>query len=477
MCGILATGKRRIVAPEHLQRTFRIADITNVWTGFHYRSAAFLVLALSRELNLDTRRSQTFRCGLHHSRTGMVGPEVDGRLAIGDENVAAGTESDAPPRGELSGSGDDGEGHIGRIGKVAPGSVFHLYAEYHVVRPVCAYALRPVRRERQFGRLAFHRPSGRRNAHIFIPIPIPRAFGHTEIVHDAHLGHDAARDAAVVETAPDGLPATPRESFVAVVLLQVAPSRRIFSRTVGRDATVFGYQRRPSRVLEVGNHATVAVVARNVGQAVDASLAQRTLRAADGCRSSGIELVRQGGTLPQQRAHPVHGFRSREEGFVAHAPGYDGRMVAMDANHLGQLRLHVAAELLAVFLPDGISAGIPIAVFVETADAPEGVLGPEKQSLAVASIDKGRRMGVVRTADEIETDVLHHAHVAPHPALRHGIAPSGMVLMHIGAPEIEVFPVEEEATVGRPFRPAETKGRLGAVQCAPATRERRDYRI
>ena len=62
---------------------------------------------------------------------------------------------------------------------------------------------------------------------------------------------------------------------------------------------------------------------------------------------SGIELVSQGDRLLEQRDHPV-GRTAVEEVLVAHAPHDDARVIAMDADHLGEAREDVGVERVEV---------------------------------------------------------------------------------------------------------------------------------
>ena len=71
-------------------------------------------------------------------------------------------------------------------------------------------------------------------------------------------------------------------------------------------------------------------------------------------------------------------------------------------------------------------------------------------------------------SDDVEAGLFHHPHIAPHGFFRHGIAPSGLVLMHVGPVEKEMFPVQEETFVRRPFEPSEAKIRFLAVYQLPS---------
>ena len=70
--------------------------------------------------------------------------------------------------------------------------------------------------------------------------------------------------------------------------------------------------------------------------------------------------------------------------------------------------------------------------------------------------------------NHVEAGLLHHPHIAPHGFFRHGIAPSGLVLMHVGPVEKEMFTVQEETFVRRPFLPTESKIRFLAVYQLPS---------
>ena len=88
----------------------------------------------------------------------------------------------------------------------------------------------------------------------------------------------------------------------------------------------------------------------------------------------------------------------------------------------------------------------------------------------VARVGKRRRVRIMRAANEIKSGVLHQLHVAEKSAVRHRVAPAGVILMHVGAFEIIMLAVQEKSLVGGEFEPAETERRrvivhrLAAVQ-------------
>ena len=108
----------------------------------------------------------------------------------------------------------------------------------------------------------------------------------------------------------------------------------------------------------------------------------------------------------------------------------------------------------------------------ETGRAPETVFRPEQHADLVAGGGEGRRVRIVRAADEIHAGVLHHLDVAEEPAVGHRVAPAGVVLVHVGAFEIAMLAVEEKSLVGGELEPAETQRRLVIVH-RPAVIENR----
>ena len=236
------------------------------------------------------RRRQSFGAGLDHSRTGFVCPELYRGLTVGHTDIAVYTESNAAPRGKLTGTGHYGQRHRGIAGHITPRSVLHSHLQHDIIRPIRTHTLVFVRCQHQTLRFSFHRPRGRLYAPVHFAVPIPCTFGNTEIIHDTHLAHDTSGNTAVVETTPYSLPAPPRQSLISLVFLQIAPPRCILSRTVGRHAAVFGHHGGNTRLLKIGNDATVSIVSGNIAQQVYPVLAQGTLCAADGCRTRRVEL-------------------------------------------------------------------------------------------------------------------------------------------------------------------------------------------
>ena len=150
-------------------------------------------------------------------------------------------------------------------------------------------------------------------------------------------------------------------------------------------------------------------------------------------------------------------------------------MIAIDADHVAEAGLHAGLEAGLVRGAGGIGAGSPRAP--ETARAPKTVFRPEEDSQLVASCGEGRGVRVVGAADEVESGVLHQFHVAEETAVGHRVAPSRVVLVNVGAFEVIMFPVEEEALVGGEFEPAETQRRKEIVHCLAAVQNHGFYRI
>src|SRR5207247_4923707 len=71
-------------------------------------------------------------------------------------------------------------------------------------------------------RMSRRRPLQRRDAAIFISIPVPASLGQAEVVDDSFQSL-SSRDGAVIEAAPDRLAAPPRKFF----RLQLPPERLV----------------------------------------------------------------------------------------------------------------------------------------------------------------------------------------------------------------------------------------------------------
>ncbi len=139
-------------------------------------------------------------------------------------------------------------------------------------------------------------------------------------------------------------------------------------------------------------------------------------------------------------------------------------MIAVDRDHLAQLLAAALLEQLEVLRIHRIGARVPVTFGTETALAPEAVLRPEQHAQTVARIGEGRVMRIMRAADEVEPGLLDQLHVPEATGAGRGDAPAGAVLMDVGAAQVEVLAIEEEAAVGGPFKPSETERRYAFVQ-------------
>ena len=114
-------------------------------------------------------------------------------------------------------------------------------------------------------------------------------------------------------------------------------------------------------------------------------------------------------------------------------------MIAIDADHVAQALENMRLKGYLVFFFGRIRTRIEIAVALVSTNAPEIVFGPEEHSVLIARIRERGIVRIMRAADEIKPGLLHHRHVAPGARIGHGIAPSRMVLMHIGAMKVTVL--------------------------------------
>ena len=66
-------------------------------------------------------------------------------------------------------------------------------------------------------------------------------------------------------------------------------------------------------------------------------------------------------------------------------------------------------------------------------------------------------MGIMGPANKIKTGLLDEAHIPKSSGIRHSIAPTGMVLMNIGAAQIKMLTIQEKTPVCCPLEPTKTK--------------------
>ena len=133
----------------------------------------------------------------------------------------------------------------------------------------------------------------------------------------------------------------------------------------------------------------------------------------------------------EQPAHRRQGLGRREEDLVAHAPGHDGRVVAVAADHLGQLLLDAGLEGLD--MPGVCRVGRGAPSVRKRRRAPERRLRQEQHAAPVGGLGELRVLGVVRAAQEVEASGLHLLHVAVDGGIGDGITPTGLVLVGVGA--------------------------------------------
>ena len=154
-------------------------------------------------------------------------------------------------------------------------------------------------------------------------------------------------------------------------------------------------------------------------------------------RAGRIQARHDGLHLPRQ-ARADLGVLDRPF-LVAHRPQDDGRMVAVAPHH--------ALELVA-----DLRRGAHHAVLVDDEDAQ-----------AVAGVQQLRRGRMVGRADGVDAHGLEH----PQPRVVHGVrhrdADAGMVLVVVGAMQLDGPAVEEEALVGVEADRADAEGRVVAI--------------
>ena len=291
---------------------------------------------------------------------------------------------------------------------------------------------------------------------VFVAVPIPRPFRQPEIVNNPRLAL-VPRDAAVVKSAPQHLAAAPRIPpekrlrLVARPLGQIPPRRPVFPRPHGAHRTVFGDQIRNARINIQPR--PVAIVTRHVTQLVQSP----ALAPANARRARRVQFMRFGHEVRQQRPHLWQHRLFAEEHLVAHAPGHDGRMVAIDPNHVAQTVAHRFLEGRLIVRRDRVGAGIPKAFRRPSAHAPKTVFRPEHHAQLVARLRKRRRVRIMRAANELEPRLLHQIHIPVKPAVRHRVTPARMILMHVRPLEVKVAPIQKESLIRRPFEPPETE--------------------
>src|ERR1039457_6768302 len=132
-------------------------------------------------------------------------------------------------------------------------------------------------------------------------------------------------------------------------------------------------------------------------------------------------------------------------------------MIPVDADHVAQTRLQAGLKSSFVCRVSRICAGGPRTP--KPGGAPETIFRPEQNPDLVTRGGKRRRVGIMRTANEIEAGVFHQRHVAEKAAVSDRVAPAGVVLMHVGAFEIIMLAVQEESLISRELEPAKTQRR------------------
>src|SRR6185437_7827093 len=286
----------------------------------------------------------------------------------------------------------------------------------------------------------------------------PLPLWQTKIIHHPHRTKAPASQAAVIKGAPKHLAAapgkTPGTGFVSVragSVRQVAPPRRIFAGTIRHGGTVFGNNIRNSWIGKQSR--AISVVARNIAELVNSP----ALATANGRGSGRVQFMRITDQFLQKVSHLRHHGFIAEENFVIHAPNNDARVIPIDADHITKAGFHARLETGVVSRIRGICAGSPWAF--ETAGAPKTIFRPEQHSELVACRGECWCVRVMRTPNEIKPGALDQFHIAEKSAVGHGVAPAGVILMHVGALKIIMFAVQKKSVLSGEFEPAETEWR------------------
>ena len=282
-------GKCRAVHSVTLHlRLFLCFDKTHVWARLHLPCLAFHIFRRTDKFQFHPRRFQSVRSGFHHRPSGIIGAESDCGFPVHDTDIAVGRKIYGTACGKLSRTGHHGQPHIGTVAQLAPVLVQHSDHQLHVVRPVCTYARRLGSVQAKPCRNALHRPFRRSLVSIFIAIPIPRTFGQTEIIHDAHLGHISTELTAMVEPAPDNLPATPLAAFPSLITRQITPTGNVSARPIGSRTAIFRHHTGNAGILEIRNACAVAVIPGNISDKVYPVFTDGTLRPAHSRRPGRV---------------------------------------------------------------------------------------------------------------------------------------------------------------------------------------------
>ena len=378
----------------------------------------------------DLRRFHAGRGGLNDGGAGIVGAEFRCALAVAHQ-VAAGQGHDLSG-GEYAGAVDDFQRHGG--GLVDPIAVFILDRDDQVgVRRAVVWNRILGDGELQMVARAFL-GEFRRDAGIGLPVPVPRLERQAAVVDEAHLRQAGTAHAAVLERAPErdtGAVALERIVIDVAAVLHIAEIRAELiggAAPVGRVRTVF---RRDARHVfghmaghplalfrELGGTA-VAVVACHVAdvQGVKAL----ALHAAHARLAGGVQQVGQVAHFVDQILADLHiGLAHGEEQLVAHAPDDDGRMVAVDADHVRKLPQAGLVKRLVVLRVGRVAvdivpvrSGVGGGAVCAAAHGPEGDLRPEHDAQLIAGFCIGGVVGIMGTADKVHARVLNHLHVAP----------------------------------------------------------------
>jgi hypothetical protein len=135
--------------------------------------------------------------------------------------------------------------------------------------------------------------------------------------------------------------------------------------------------------------------------------------------------------------------------FVAQAPEQDGRMMPVAADHPAELRLR---------------RGLPAA----GADAlPRTEFRQHQEAQAVARVQKGGRLRIMRQANEIQAELLDAPGIGFLQGLGHGKPETGQVFMAVDTAQDHRRAVDQEPLAGIEVHRAQTEGPVQPIHRAP----------
>ncbi|MNC30175.1 hypothetical protein D3C75_784510 [compost metagenome] len=292
--------------------------------------------------------------------------------------------------------------------------------------------------------------TGRRqrlNAPQLLSVPVPGLKRQPVIIDDAHMAH-IEQNAAVMKAAPNRFTRSP----AGIGFHSVPVIRAIFPGPVGDHTAIFGYKAGKAGV-RIQNR-SVAVVACQVAQYIEALPLCSTYCG----RTRRVQTPGLVNETHRQSPRLIHHLPIAEEGLIGYAPDNNAGMVSVGSDHFPEGQHTTGFKLLLVLIVNRISAAGPVPFHLGSPSAPITQLRPEQQPLSVAFLGKMGMMRVMRAPDKIHAAFLDQADVPPDSRPRYGVAPAGMILMHIRPVNIIMLSVENEALLSVKLEPADAKG-------------------